>query len=156
MAPQMRNSYEFRLVQVPSYFGRAVSFLKTHRALMEKWRAMAVQFNREVAFSRLKRRDIQRNKTIHLFRNDFLMDSECPRICVNVGWWVSVSKQFVIGLYVFEMNVRLRLTNHGLFRDGDPPPHIHTNSGTLRIHEKIISIKMGCLVTLYSIRSYLV
>jgi len=24
MAPQMRNSYEFRLVQVPSYFGRAV------------------------------------------------------------------------------------------------------------------------------------
>ena len=26
MAPQMRNSYEFRLVQVPSYFGRAVYF----------------------------------------------------------------------------------------------------------------------------------
>ena len=24
LAPQMRNSYEFRLVQVPSYFGRAV------------------------------------------------------------------------------------------------------------------------------------
>ena len=77
------------------------------------------------------------------------MDSECSRICVNVRWWVSVSKRFVIGLYVFEMNVRLGLTNHELFRDGDPPPHIHTNSGTLRIHEKIISIKMGCLVTLY-------
>ena len=37
-------------------------------------------------------------------------------------------------------------TNHESFRD--PPPHIHTNSGTLSIHE-IISIEMGCSVTLY-------
>ena len=28
MAPQMRNSYEFRLVQVPSYFGCNISILK--------------------------------------------------------------------------------------------------------------------------------
>ena len=80
----------------------------------------------------------------------FLVDSEYPRICVDVGQWVSVSKRFVIGLYVFEMNVRLGLTNHDFFRDGDPPPHIHTNSGLIRIHENIISVEMGCFVTLYS------
>merc|ERR1711911_237545 len=66
-------------------------------------------------------------------------DSECPRICVNVGWWVSVSKQFVIGQSETNIHFKNVRTNRESFRDGDPPPHIHTNSGTLRIHEKIIS-----------------
>ena len=48
------------------------------------------------------------------------------------------------------MNVRLGLTNPELFRDGDPPRHIHTNSGTIWIHEEIISKEMGKSFTLYS------
>ena len=92
---------------------------------------------------------IQRNRLTHFYRNDFLVDSDCPRICVDVGWWVSVSKRFVIGQSETNIHFKNVKTNHESIRGGDPPPHIHTNSGTIRIHETIISIKMGCYVTLY-------
>ena len=67
----------------------------------------------------------------------FLVDSEYPRICVDVGWQVFVSKQFVIGQSETNIHFKNVKTNHESFRDGDPLPHIHTNSGILRIHEKI-------------------
>ena len=45
--------------------------------------------------------------------------------------------------------LNLELTNNDWFRDGDSPPIIQTNSGTIRIHEIIISIEMGSDKTLY-------
>merc|ERR1711911_84374 len=79
------------------------------------------------------------NKTIHFYRNYFLSDSECPQTEDPYRNFGSPKQTVVIGLFYFFAN---------LFGATKIPMGV-LRLGTLRIREKIISIKMDCLVILY-------
>ena len=84
---------------------------------------------------------IQDNKTIHFYRNYFLSDSECPQTEDPYRNFGSPKQTVVIGLFYFFAN---------LFGATKIPMGV-LRLGTLRIREKIISIKMDCLVILYKL-----
>merc|ERR1711911_360279 len=79
------------------------------------------------------------NKTIHFYRNYFLSDSECPQTEDPYRNFGSPKQTVVIGLFYFFAN---------LFGATKIPIGV-LRLGTLRIREKIISIKMDCLVILF-------
>ena len=88
----------------------------------------------------------QRNKTIHFYRNYFLSNSECPQTEDSHRNFGSLKHTAVIGLFYFFAN---------LFGATKIPMGV-LRLGTLRIREKIISIEMGCSVTLYKPVVYIV
>ena len=68
------------------------------------------------------------------FPQKFLPSTLKPRLCDH---------PLNFRIVYFRDENSLKKANHKSFRDGDPPPHKNTNSGTIRVHEKIISIEMS-------------
>ena len=84
---------------------------------------------------------IQRKKTINFYRNYFLSDSECPQT-------EDPNRNFGSSKQIREKTEK---TNHDRLFGATKIPMGVLRLGTLRIREKIISIEMDCLVTLYTL-----
>jgi len=96
-------------------------------------------------------------KATYFYRINFVADSEFILTGVGMIWRISVSNSFVTGLFWIGINFRLGLTNHQWSQDRDPPYDTDVSERILGVSQKIISIKIGCLESVYDcILKYLI
>ena len=137
-AQSLKNLFrEFNLYQLSfyliQYHSQSVSLIH-----IESTRFSQIVYESAIFFE--KSLSIHRNRTIHFYRNYFLADSECPQTeDLQTNSWLVWT--FLKWVFVSDWPI----TN--LFGG---PPFGDTHWVSLRISEKIISIKMGCLVTVYN------